>query len=80
MRVGPAQDDFEFGVPGFDEELAACGRCDGLFYRNDNKALWIIIKSKTEETIAWNHIKNYTNDGRRAYMTLWATYMGVMMQ
>ena len=76
VRMNQAPVDFEFGVPGFDEELAACGRHDGVFFRNDNKALWILLKSKTEGTIAWNHIKGYTNNGRRAYMTLWSTYMG----
>ena len=69
-----------FGDPSFDEELAACGRRNGLYYAQDNKTLWVFLKLKTQGTNAWNTIKGMTNDGRKAYRALVSAYMGVIVQ
>ena len=66
----------------FDEDLASRGRQEGHFWPGDNKAVWTFLKAKTQTTTAWAFVKGYnrSNNGRGAYLTLRARFMGMDVQ
>ena len=76
IRRGVAGADQGFGLPSFEEELYSRGQHAGHHWRGDNKAVWVIIMNLCRGTIAWSAIRDMTNNGRLAYMTLEDTFMG----
>ena len=61
-----------------DIDVARRGRLDGRFYRADNKAVWLLLKSKCHGTTIWSTISKHekTNDGRKAFKALTNQLMG----
>ena len=61
-----------------DLDVARRGRLDGRFYTADNKAVWLLLKSKCHGTNMWSTISRFdrTSDGREAYKALRNQLMG----
>ena len=54
-----------------DMDVARRGRLDGRYYTADNKAVWLLLKSKCHGTNMWSTISRFDrrSDGRQAYKT-----------
>jgi len=67
-----------FGLPSFEEDIESRGRLDGQFWRADNRAVWLFLKSKCHGTTAWTTIVEHQRaaNGRGAFLALVNQYLG----
>lgn len=68
-------------------DLELHGRHDGTYWQADRRSVWIFLKQKCFDTVAWTTIERFerahrgananpVNDGRGAYLALVAQFMG----
>ena len=62
----------------FSQVLNDSGRHDGIFWRADNAAVWLFLRSKCHKTTMWSCIEAHERrkDGRAAYLALVNELMG----
>jgi len=74
----PGEADPGFGLPTRDEELVRRTRHDGPAFRQDNKAVWAIIRHVTKDGPAWAWVSSFARheNGRAAYQALRTHYLG----
>jgi len=74
----PGEMDLGFGMPSREAELARRTRHDGPAYRQDNRAVWAIIRHVADGGPAWTWVSSFRHheNGRAAYRTLKTHYFG----
>lgn len=73
-----AADDPGFGLPSHAEEMIRRAPHTGIYYEQDNKAVWDIIRHVTHEGPGWSWVQSYQRkrDGRSAYLSMKSHYLG----
>ena len=64
--------------PSPSDEMMLRARHDGHFWVADNKAVWLLLRSKCHGTTAWNTIAGFqgASNGRGAFMALLGQFLG----
>ena len=64
--------------PSPSDEVMLRARHDGHFWVADNKAVWLLLRSKCHGTTAWNTIAGFqgASNGRGAFMALLGQFLG----
>ena len=70
--------DLGYGLPDHDSELIRRGDHTAHHFAADNVLVWGVIRTVTHEGPAWSWVMRFsqTRDGRQAYLSLRAHYLG----
>lgn len=73
-----AAEDLGFGLPSYSEEMIQRAPHDGIYYQQDNKLVWDVIRHVTHEGPGWSWVQAFqrTRDGRAAYLSIKSHYLG----
>jgi hypothetical protein len=71
-----------FGMPDFAQEMVRHGDHNLPNYQDDNKEVWSVIRHLTHGGVAWSWVSQFarTCNGREAYLSLKAHYLGPSFQ